>query len=435
MTAIDRLRHVLARFVGPSRPNDRYVYVSDAAVRVDEITAMTVAAVFACVRYIAESIGALPWHVYERRGKNRVGRPDDPVDWVLGVRPNPETSAMAWREKMLADAMLYGGGFSELVFDQAGRITAMWQLDAADVELVRDDAGELVYRVRGGGSRVPIPAGNVFHVHGLGYDGITGLSVLQAGARDIGIALAQSKYASATYRNGARPSVVVETEQALRQEQIDLYRDQIEKIHKGADNAAKTAILGSGMKLRPLSLSPADLQLIESQKFSVEQVARWFRVPPHKVGALDRATWGNIEHQAIEAVTDCLLPWCVRLEQEAHAKLIGRNNQARVYTRLNLAGLLRGDIKTRYDAYAVGRINGWLSANDIRELEDQNPIPGGDQYLVQSQMVPLDKLAELTQAQIDKAKEPPAAPAPRPNETPTNYLARVLNLSRSASHG
>lgn len=435
MGALDRIRDVFARFVGPARPQDRYVYVHDAAVRVDEVTAMTVAAVFACVRYIAESIGALPWHAYERRGKSRVARPDDPIDWVLGVRPNPETSAMAWREKMLADALLFGGGFAELVFDGAGRITASWQLDAQDVEVTRNDDGVLVYRVRGGGSRVPIPAEYMYHLHGLGYDGITGMSVLQCGARDIGIALAQSKYASATYRNGSRPSVVVETDQQLRQDQIDMYRSQIEAVHKGADNAAKAAILGNGMKLRPLSLSPADLQLIESQKFSVEQVARWFRVPPHKVGALDRATWGNIEHQAIEAVTDCLLPWCVRLEQEAHAKLIGRNNQSRVYTRLNLAGLLRGDLKTRYDAYAVGRLNGWLSSNDIRELEDMNPIAGGDQYLVQSQMVPLDKLAELVQAQIDRANEPPPAPAPGPNETPANYLARVLNLSRSVNHG
>lgn len=422
------LRGLLARLSTAPAPGERWVWVGDAAMPVSADRALTVSAVFACVRYIGESIGALPWHVFERRGANRVARQDDPLDWLIGTRPNSETSAMAWREKLLADAMLAGGGYAEIERDQAGRPIALWQLDGHDTEPKRADDGSLVYLVRGAGSRVPVPADRILHLHGLGTDGLTGLSVIACGARDVGVALAQSTYAGAVFRNGNRPSLLVETEQALKKEQIDLYREQIERIHGGPANAGKAAVLGNGLKAKPLSLSPADMQLIEATKATSADIARWFRVPPHKIGLLDRATWGNIEHQAIEAVTDCLLPWCVRLEQEVHAKLIGRNNQARVYTKLNLAALLRGDVKSRFEAYATGRQNGWLSANDIRDLEDQNPIPGGDEYLVQSNMVPLSLLRRQVEAQIERDRTPRPDPAPDPVDPAAWSAHRILNL-------
>lgn len=150
-----------------------------------------------------------------------------------------------------------------------------------------------------------------------------------------------------------------------------------------------------------------DLQFLESRKFQVTEIARWFRVPPHKLGDLERATFTNIEHQSLEFVTDTLVPWISRLETEAQIKLIGRNNRAgRLYTKINVAGLLRGDIKSRYEAYGTGRDKGWLSANDIRELEDMNPVPGGDEYLVQSQMVPQDMLRDLANKPEPEPKQP-----------------------------
>jgi HK97 family phage portal protein len=161
--------------------------------------------------------------------------------------------------------------------------------------------------------------------------------------------------------------------------------------------------------LKTIDLPLTSLQFLESRKFQVSEVARWFRVPPHKLADLERSTFSNIEHQSLEFVTDTLVPWITRLETEAQIKLVGRNNRmGRIYTKINVNGLLRGDIKSRYEAYGVGRDKGWLSANDIRELEEMNPVSGGDEYLVQSQMVPQDMLREIN--------KPQPIPEPQPIE-------------------
>ncbi len=183
---------------------------------------------------------------------------------------------------------------------------------------------------------------------------------------------------------------------------------------KGPVNSNKSMYLDSGMDAKVLEQPLAALQFLESRKFQISEIARWFRVPPHKLADLERATFSNIEHQALEFVTDTLVPWITRLETEAQVKLVGRNNRmGRVYTKINVSGLLRGDIKSRYDAYGVGRDKGWLSANDIRAMEDMNPVSGGDEYLVQSQMVPQDMLREINEAK----------PEPQPMAEPSNLRA------------
>jgi len=368
-----------------------------AGVRVTEDTALQFAAVWSATRVIAETVAALPWRVYEKQGAARRLRDTHPVDWVLNAQPNTEMGAFTWRETMLAHVLLWGNAYAEIEFDLAERVLALWPIAPDRVEPKRNADGELVYEVRqvSGGLTV-LPASRVFHLRGLGWDGRMGYSVVRLAAESIGAGIAQDRFAAAFFGNGAHVGGVIEQAvgtKNLTPEARKVLLDDFNRKHRGAGNAFRVEYLDGGMSFKPLNMPLTDAQFLESRRFSVQDVARWFRVPPHKLADLERATFSNIEHQSIEFVSDTIVPWCCRLEQEANAKLLGRNERAAGrYTKVNLGGLLRGDLDSRYRAYATARQWGWLSANDIRELEELNPIgEGGDDYLVPMNMRPSDE--------------------------------------------
>lgn len=366
--------------------SSRIIYLprTEAGVRVTEDVALTYGAVYACTRIIAETVASLSWHVFREMANGGKQRVPGRAQSMLRDLANPETSAFAWREQMIASALLWGNGFAEIERDGAGRVVNVWQLapDRVQPDRVRGD-GRLVYvvdnRLRGD---TVLEAEDVFHLHGLGFDGITGYSVVRLAARTIGIGLAADKFGGAFYGNGTALSGVLETDEVLKpEERINLHQSWKE-MHAGADQAFRPAVLEAGLKWRPLGMPLTDAQFIENRAFQVVEICRWFRVPPHKLADLTRATYSNIEQQSIEFVQDTVMPWAIRLEQEANRKLFGQNREG-LFTKLNLNALLRGDAKSRFDAYASGRQWGWLSANDIRELEDMNPIgSAGDVYLV-----------------------------------------------------
>jgi len=401
----------------------------DAGVVVTEGSAMTYAAVFACVRVISETIAGMPWHVYQKEGRNRVAQPKDPADWVLSMQPNGEQNAFEWRETVLADALLGGHHYSEIERDNSGRLLALWPMDRNRVDRIRNQAGELRYRVKTNDGYVLLEPSEVYHVQGP-----MGMSPIMQAARSIGLGVALDKHGAAFFGNGTHPSGLLTTEGKLTADQIVAMREQWENTHKGPGRAHKTAILQGGVKWEALTLPNDEAQFLESRQFQVEEICRWYRVPPHKVGSLTRATWGNIEHQSIEFVTDCLVPWVQRMEHEANTKLFGRNLRGVRYSKLNVSALLRGDMKARFEAYAQALQNGWMSPNEVRELEDQNPYTGGDTYGVNAAWLPVDLLRKKVQAEIDRADKavaaPPAAPAAAAPtaEPPTN----VLPLARNA---
>jgi len=374
-------------------------------------TAMQVAAVWACVRVISETIAALPWHVLEKvpqaNGRTRREQRDGDVAWLLKTQPNPEMAAFAFREAIIAHALLYGNGYAEIERTPDGRPQWLWLITPDRVTPERMTTGGLQYRVNnGGGNDTIIAARDMFHVHGLAFDGLTGYSPVAVAARSLGLSMALEKFGANFFANGAHPGAVLEHPGKLTPEAHKNLSESV-KTQISGSNALRPFILEEGMKWHPMTIPPEEAQFLESRKFQISEICRWFRVPPHMIADLERSTFSNIEHQAIEFVTHSLMPWCRRLESEADIKLFGQVNRGRMYTRIELNGLLRGDMKSRFDAYNAAR---HLSLNDIRELEDLNPVEGGDDYLAPLNMVPADMMRELAEAQM----QPPAPVEPPP---------------------
>lgn len=369
---------------------------------------MQVSAVFACQRILAEGVASLPLILYKRleRGKERATQ--HKLFDILHTLPNPELTSYELRELVTSHTALWGNGYLEIQYDQGGRVMALWPLRPDRVDVQRGWDGQLYYVVTLGDplEHNPeidvLPARNVMHVRGLGYDGVRGLSVVGLARQSIGLAMATEEFGARFFGNGARPGAVLEHPSKLSDQAEKRLRISWNSRHQGLENAHRVAILEEGMKLHEIGIPPEDAQFLETRKFQVNEIARWFRVPPHMVGDLERSTNNNIEHQGLEFVIYTLAPWLVRIEQAIGRDLLTPAERRQYFAEHMVNALLRGDIKSRYEAYGQGRQNGWLSANDIREMENQNPIPGGDVYLVPLNMVPADQVAEMGQSQTDQ---------------------------------
>ena len=240
------------------------------------------------------------------------------------------------------------------------------------------------------GSTVRLKPSDVLHVPGLGFDGLVGYSPIAMAKNAIGLAIAAEEYGSKFYANGAAPSGVLEHPGILKDP--SKVRDSWNETFGGSGNAHKIAVLEEGMKYTPISINPSEAQFLETRKFQIDEIARIFRVPPHMIGDLERSTFSNIEQQSLEFVKYTLEPWLVRWEQSMTRALISQSDKSKYFIKFNVDGLLRGDYQSRMNGYATARQNGWMSANDIRELENLDRIPaeeGGDLYLINGNMTKL----------------------------------------------
>lgn len=363
---------------------------STAGVRVNEESALRVTAVYACVRVIAETVASLPLPLYRRleRGKEKVT--EHPLYPVLHDMPNPEMTSFTFREVLMTQLLLWGNAYAQIVRDKRGQVLELWPLLPAGMELVRDEkTKQLVYRYAEGMKTIEYKAEQIFHIPGLSFDGVKGLSPIAVAREAIGLALATEEFGSRFFGNGARPGGILEHPGVVKDP--EKLRKSWEEVYKGLQNSHKIAVLEEGMKYHEIGIPPEDAQFLETRKFQLNEICRIFRVPPHLVGDLERATFSNIEHQSIDFVVHTIRPWLVRWEQSIVKALLLPEERKLYFPRFNVDGLLRGDFKTRMEGYAIGRQNGWYSANDIRELEDMNPIPeeaGGDLYLVNGNMLP-----------------------------------------------
>ena len=444
MNLLTRLGHWLAPRAADYDDDDSELVVpggkkaNASGVLLNGDAPLMLSAVWAATRIISEAISALPVQVIERRGDRREVLDSHPAAWLLGISPDEELTSVDFIGADVAHALLWGNGYASITRELNGAPRALHLLQPHRVTVKRTDAGELVYEVRDDyGYTDTVPAADILHLRGLGYDGLIGYSVVTYARQSLGMSHAMETFGAGFFGNGTHPAGVLTTEQSLQKVDVDAMRKQWEDVHKGARKSNKTAILGGGLKWEAMTMPLNDAQFLESRRFQVLEIARWFRVPPHKLAELDRATHTNIEQENIAFVGDCLLPWVRRLESECNLKLLGRNQRNFQRIKFNLAGLLRGDLKSRYDAYAVGRQNGWLSANDVRRLEDLNPISGGDDYHVQTNLAPADLLREKFEADIKKANEPPPQPAAAPaapaeSETPPadDVDARLTEAAR-----
>lgn len=401
------------------QPGEPRVYVSprQGGVHVSEDTALTYAAVWACVRVIAETVASLPWHVYRRTDAGREQMGTHPAEWLLNSQANPEMTSFAFRETMVAHALTWGNAYAEIQRDMAGRVSALWLLTPDRVTPKRTETGALVYEVcDSAGSTYILQPAQVLHLHGLGFDGLVGYSPVRMAARSIGLGIAQDVFGQAFYGNGTTFGGMVEVPGAMKPDQIAEMEGYLNGKHGGPDKAFKVRVMAAGMKYVNTSMPMTDAQFIESRKFSVTEVARWFRVPPHKIADLERSTNNNIEQQAIEFVTDAIVPWVTRLEQEVNVKLFGARAVGTLYTKLAVNALMRGDAKSRAEFYRTMTQIGAMSINEVRALEELNGIGDpGDEHLVQLNQTTLERLV-AEPAPADPAVDPGADPATADSE-------------------
>jgi HK97 family phage portal protein len=353
--------------------------------------------VWACLRYLSQTVAMLPWNVMASEGRGAEVQDMHPVQWLLHNRPNPEWSSFQFRETLVHWALRWGNGYAEIERDIAGRPKALWPLHPERVEVCRDQAtGQLFYEVDNGvGSKVQISTDDVFHIRGFG-EGPVGVNVMSYAAQSIGRARAIELFGASFFGNGANISGIVLSKKEMKPEPLKRLKAEFAKLYQGPRNANKTAFLDADMDWKPTGVDPSKAQLVEASYLAIEEICRWFGVPPHKIAHLLRATFSNIEHQSIEVVQDSLLPWVRRLEDEADYKLFGQNRQG-LFTKIELRGLLRADFKSQQEGLEIMRHNGVINADDWRELVDMNPMlagAGGEKYTMQSQYTTLEMIGE-----------------------------------------
>nr|WP_232342340.1 phage portal protein [Hymenobacter negativus] len=378
------------------------------AVAVNEHTAVTLSAVWACVRVIAESVAQLPLLVLDKstHGRNRLAI-EHPAYLVLTLEPNPRQSAFNFWELMVATCCLWGNAYALIERNSFYEPIGLHWVHPRNVS-VYEYSGELWYWVAG--EKTPRPAMEVLHLAGLGFNGVTGRSVLSVMRENFALGLSAQRFGTNFYENGANIGGVLETANKVDDKVIERLRAQLASQNGGLQNSHKPLILEQGLTYKRVGMPPADAQFIETRKIQAEEIARAFRVPQHKIGMLERSTNNNIEHQGLEFVTDCLGPWLRRIEQECRRKLL-RDDQKRAYRiHFDLDGLLRGDFASRATFYKTLWGVGLMSANDIADMEDRDHVEGGDQRFVPLNMVPTDLIKEVLLK--------PAAKAPKtPNST------------------
>lgn len=380
---------------------------SVAGTTVTPGNALTNTAVLACVRVITESLASLPLMVYRQRGRRRERASDLGLYELLHDQPNPELTSFEYRELKFAHCLLWGNHYSEIDWSQGGDILGLWPLNPAVTEPVRI-GGRLYYETRVGNEVIRLPAWRVHHVRGLSSDGMKGLSMVRLAMNAIGLGQATEEFGGRFFSNGARPGVVLKHPGVLSDKAYDHLRDSWNADHQGLSNAHRIKILEEGLSMETLGIPPEEAQFLETRKFQLAEVARIFRVTPHMVGDLDRATFSNIEHLSIEFVQHSLMPWMVRDEKAMRRDLLVGNQRQKILIEYLVSALLRGDISSRYQAYSIGHQNGWLSANDIRELENMNPIDGGDDYLQPLNMTPIGTGGQRFSRENQKAQGEPA---------------------------
>ena len=408
-----------------------YFGSSTSGKTVNPKNAVQVSTVYACVRVIAETIASLPVGVYEATEHGSQKVPEHPLYRLLHDEPNPEMSSFIWRETMLSHLLLWGNSYSQIIRSGKTNILGLYPLLPDRMEVDRDSSGKLTYTyTTTDGAAVQLKPEAVLHIPGLGFDGIMGYSPIALEKNAIGLGIAAEEYGSKFFQNGARPSGILTHPNTIRDPKR--LRESWNATYGGSSNGAKVAILEESMTFTPISLPNNDAQFLETRKFQVEEICRIYRVPPHLIGDLSRSTFANIEHQSIDFATHTIRPWLVRIEQAMNRALFSENEKGRFYVQFNIDGLMRGDYKSRMEGYAIARQNGWMSANDIRALENMNPIPdeeGGNTYLCNGNLIPVGlagismvasavSTLEEESAADDTAQEqsPPEEPKPKYNK-------------------
>lgn len=389
----ESLSDIERRFLELLRGNAK----SKSGVDVNRDTACNVSAVFACVNYKASTVSSLPCILYKRLQKGKEKADNHDLYHLLHYLPNPETTASEFWEMYIWNLELTGYGFAYIERDVSGFVKALWNIPTSNVKIYRNSVTkEKYYTITDNGQEsaliysenMMVTVGKRFQKADSAIDPI-GI------ARDaMGLGLALEEYASRYFANGASVSGIVEYPIAMTDDAYIRFKDSFKENFQKLQNAFNVMFLESGAKFQKISNNPEESQAIEARKFQIIEICRFFNVPPHKVMDLERATFSNIEQQNTDAVQTCLNPLCVKLELTIYKDLLTPKERKKLYAKFATNALLRGDTEARKEYYNTGIQNGYLSPNDVRELEDMNPYDGGDIYMVNGNMIPVSKIEE-----------------------------------------
>lgn len=379
-------------------------WVSTSGTRVSPETALTIAAVWSAVRLVSETTGMLPLHLYERlESGGRSDARNHPIERLISNRPNRWQTPMEFREMLQGHVELRGNGYAWVLRNRAGEPEELIPLHPDRVTVEQDSDYELIYRVQQkSGSQAVLLADEMFHLRGLSSDGVNGLSTLAHARNSLGFTLATEEYGARSFAQGVRPSGVLRTDSNVSENAFKRLRESWAQAYAGLQNTAKTLILEEGLEWQAIGMTSEDAQFLESRRFQVGEVARWFRVPPHMIADLERATFSNIEEQGLEFVIYSLMPRLRRWEEAIQRTLI---QDDRYYAEHTVDGLLRGNVEARWRAYATALAWGCMSPDEVRARENMNPLPDGqgNVYLRPLNMAPLDELGnEDFQAAVTK---------------------------------
>lgn len=389
-----------------------YMGGSTSGKQVTERSAMQMTAVYSCVRILSEAVAGLPLHLYRyKEGGGKEKAIDLPLYRLMHDEPNPEMSSFVFRETLMTHLLLWGNAYAQIIRNGKGEVIALYPLMPNKMRVDRDENGNLYYEYVHSSDEadtmknttVRLTPYNVLHIPGLGFDGLVGYSPIAMAKNAIGMAIACEEYGAKFFANGAAPSGVLEHPGVIKDPQK--VREAWQSQFGGSQNANKIAVLEEGMKYTPISISPEQAQFLETRKFQINEIARIFRVPPHMVGDLEKSSFSNIEQQSLEFVKYTLDPWVMRWEQSLSRALFTEEEKKTLFFKFNVEGLLRGDYQSRMNGYATARQNGWMSANDIRELENMDKIPaeqGGDLYLINGSMLPMQNAGAYANKESNK---------------------------------
>jgi len=372
---------------------------SNSGKRVTERSSMQMTAVYSCVRILAEAVAGLPLHLYKYNdsgGKEKALAM--PLYFLLHDEPNEEMTSFVFRETLMTHLLLWGNAYAQVIRNGKGEVVALYPLMPNRMRVDRDSKGNIYYEYLHNTdeaatmkeSMVQLKPTDVLHIPGLGFDGLVGYSPIAMAKNAIGMAIACEEYGAKFFANGATPGGILEHPGVVKDPAK--VRESWNTAFGGSINSNKVAVLEEGMKYTPISISPEQAQFLETRKFQLNEIARIFRIPPHMVGDLEKSSFSNIEQQSLEFVKYTLEPWLIRWEQALMRVLLTPQTKEKYFIKFNVDGLLRGDYQSRMNGYATARQNGWMSANDIRELENLDrisPEAGGDLYLINGNMTKL----------------------------------------------
>ncbi|MDR1606385.1 MAG: phage portal protein [Streptococcaceae bacterium] len=385
----------------------RFMFGSTTAGKtVTEQTSMQMTAVYSCVRVLAEAVAGLPLHFYQYRedgGKERAV--DQPLYFLLHDEPNTEMTSFVFRETLMTHLLLWGNAYAQIIRNGKGEVVALYPLLPEKMAVNRDEHKAIYYLYSADSGQVRLSKADVLHIPGLGFDGLVGYSPIAMAKNAIGLAIATEEYGSKFFANGANPGGVLQHPGTLKDPKR--IRESWNATFGGSSNAAKVAVLEEGMTYAPISIAPEQAQFLETRKFQIEEIARIFRVPLHMVGDLEHATFSNVEHLSLDFVKFSLQPWLNRIEQATNQALLTKEEKRDYYIKFNVDGLLRGDYASRMQGYSTGIQNGFLSPDDVRQLEDLNPIEGGagSKYYFNGNMLPIEQAGAAYQNNKESEEE------------------------------